>query len=227
MKAMILAAGRGERMRPLTDTCPKPLLKIGAKSLIEYHLEALYTAGIQEVVINHAWLGEQIEKTLGNGEKYGLKISYSPETEALETAGGIVQALPLLENQDNCFVLVNGDVFCDYPFKKLLTFAKHTSIQEKAHLIMVDNPEHHKEGDFYLHNGELSNISNISTDRLTYSGIGLYHMDFFSNLEFGKRALGPLLKQAMYDKRVTGEHFVGSWTDVGTPKRLEDLNKLL
>jgi len=220
MKAMILAAGRGERMRPLTDNCPKPLLKIGSKSLIEYHLHALAVAGIKDVVINHAWLGEQIESAIGNGEKYSLNIRYSPETEALETAGGIIQALPLLKNKDNQILVINGDVFCDYPLQRLVA----KKITDQVHLVMVPNPIHHKEGDFFLNDAYLSEFNENQKPKLTFSGIGLYHIDFFANLDGGKRALAPLLRAAMSNRQVTGELYTGMWNDVGTPERLEQLN---
>lgn len=232
IKAMILAAGRGERMRPLTDSCPKPLLKVKDKSLIEYHLNALAQAGIKDVVINHAWLGEQIEEALGDGKSYGLNIVYSKENEALETAGGIVQALPLLTNPSGEFLLLNGDVFTDYPIANLLDI----KLTAQAHLVMVDNPGHNHRGDFILDNGYLfektdsknkaknASSSNSNKKALTYSGIGRYSINLFSNLTPGKRALAPILKEAMAHKGVLGEHYQGQWTDVGTPERLSILN---
>lgn len=219
---MILAAGRGERMRPLTDTCPKPLLKVASKSLIEYHIEALARAGIRNIVINHAWLGEQIESALGDGKKYDLTISYSREMEALETAGGIIQALPLLDNKEKQFIVINGDIFCDYPLSELT----HLKLKGLAHLVMVSNPRHHLTGDFYLKGGDLAEFAENQDKKLTFSGIGLYHVDFFANLEPGKQALAPLLKAAIERSLVTGEHYTGQWTDVGTPERLEQLNQL-
>ena len=197
MKAMILAAGRGERMRPLTDTCPKPLLKIANRALIEYHLIALQKADITEVVINHAWLGSKIEKFLGNGQQYGLTISYSPEQQALETAGGIIQALPLLTSADNLheqFLVVNGDIFTSYDFAPLLKKQLKQELTSKAHLIMVTNPEHHPEGDFFLSKGRISEqtTDKIKNDKCTFSGIGIYQASFFAGLKAGKRALAPL-----------------------------------
>ncbi len=222
MKAMILAAGRGERMRPLTDNCPKPLLKIGQYHLIEYHLFALKKAGFKEVVVNHAWLGKQIEAALGDGSRYQLKITYSAEARALETAGGIRQALPLLVTaKQPYFLVINGDIFCDYPFERIL----QKKLASQAHLVMVDNPRHHPDGDFYLHNHLLSlTPASATTQRLTFSGIGVYHRDFFATLKPEKQALAPLLKQAISNHQVSGEHYHGQWVDVGTPQRLQQLN---
>jgi len=236
MKAMILAAGRGERMRPLTDTCPKPLLKIADKALIEYHLIALKKAGIKDVIINHAWLGTKIEAYLGNGQQYGLSISYSPEQQALETAGGIIQALPQLlaknssdtsENQTQ-FLVVNGDIFTNFDYSLLL----NKTITAKAHLVMVNNPLHHPQGDFYLSNAKLlDQISNEQsqqlTDRYTFSGIGVYQACFFADLVQGKRALAPLLRKAMQNEEVSGELYQGDWADIGTPERLKELERKL
>jgi len=235
MKAMILAAGRGERMRPLTDTCPKTLLKIADKALIEYHLLALQKAGIKQVIINHAWLGEKIEHFLGDGHQYGLSICYSPEQQALETAGGIIQVLPKLlidkssnepstTEQDQTFLVINGDIFTDYNFSSLI----NKKITTQAHLIMVNNPPQHAHGDFYLRNGKLySEKDNMQsaqqTDKYTFSGIGLYRASLFAGLAPGRRALGPLLKQAMLNGQISGELHQGLWADVGTPKRLEEL----
>ena len=177
MRAMILAAGRGERMRPLTDTTPKPLLQVGGKMLIEYHLEKLKQANITDVVINHAWLGEKVEQALGDGSRYGLNIQYSAEGEALETAGGIIKALPLLGN--GAFIVINGDIFCDYDAPSLLA-----PISGLAHLLLVDNPEHNPEGDFEL--TELGEVQQTGENKLTFSGIGIYHPDLFKKMEKGK-----------------------------------------
>lgn len=216
MKAMILAAGRGERMRPLTDTTPKPLLKIADKSLIEYHILALKKAGINELVINIAWLGEQIKIALGDGENYGVQIHYSDEGEqALETAGGIIKALPLLGDDD--FIVVNGDIWCDYDFSRL-----PTKPQGMAHLVMVDNPQHHPQGDFALHNALLSTEGE---NKLTFSGIGLYRAALFENLAATVQPLAPLLRTAMQQGKVSGEYFQGQWLDIGTPERLAELNQ--
>jgi MurNAc alpha-1-phosphate uridylyltransferase len=218
MKAMILAAGRGERMRPLTDTTPKPLLKVGGKMLIEYHLEKLRDANITDVVINHAWLGEKVEQALGDGSQYGLNIQYSAEGEALETAGGIIKALPLLGN--GSFIVINGDIFCDYDASSLMA-----PISGLAHLILVDNPEHNPEGDFEL--TELGEVKQTGKNKLTFSGIGIYHPDLFNKLEKGKRPLAPVLRGAMDKHFVTGTHFKGMWHDIGTPERLGELDLYL
>ena len=211
MNAMILAAGRGERLRPYTDSCPKPLLKVKGRALIEYHLEALADAGIQSVVINLSWLAAMIEHRLGDGSKFGLQINYSHEKQALETAGGIIQALPLLDDR---FIVVNGDVFTDYDFKRLL------KIKTDAHLVLVDNPEHNPAGDFTL-TDQL--VGNEEQGRLTFAGIAVYRKSFFEGLAPGKRALAPLLRERAGDRRVGGEYFNGEWSDVGTVERLQDL----
>ncbi|MGD8408453.1 MAG: nucleotidyltransferase family protein [Thiohalophilus sp.] len=216
MKAMILAAGRGERMRPLTDQTPKPLLQVGGKALIEYHIESLAAAGIQEIVINHAWLGEKIESALGNGDRFGVSLSYSAEGNALETAGGIIRALPLL---GDVFIALNADIWTDYPLGEL-----PDSPEGLAHLVMVDNPPHHPQGDFVLQNGHL----NIDAGaRLTFSGIGVYRTEMFAGLADGIRPLGPLLREAMQAGKVSGEHYHGQWMDVGTPQRLDELDRQL
>ena len=215
MKAMILAAGRGERMRPLTDHTPKPLLEVGGKALIEYHLTALQKAGVREVIINHAWHGEQIETRLGNGERYGLQIQYSAEVPvALETAGGIIQALSRLGT--NPFIVVNGDIWCDFPLQQL-----PQQLDGLAHLVMVNNPPHNPQGDFCLTDGRLQAEGH---SKLTYSGIGVYHPQLFAGLEPGIRPLAPLLKAAMAKGLVSGEHYGGHWLDIGTPERLHELD---
>jgi MurNAc alpha-1-phosphate uridylyltransferase len=214
---MILAAGRGERMRPLTDQTPKPLLEVAGKPLIEYHIRALVKAGVKELVINTAWLGDQIQTTLGDGSQYQAHIRYSNEGEqALETAGGIIKALPLLG--DEPFIVVNGDIWCDYDF---------TALPDRpvklAHLVMVDNPPHHPRGDFVLQdNGYLALTDH---HKLTYSGIGLYHPDFFKGLQSGVQPLAPLLRNAMQQQNVTAEYYAGQWLDIGTPQRLAELNQ--
>ena len=225
---LLLAAGRGERMRPLTDELPKPLLKIKEKSLLQWHLEALSAAGIQNIVINHAWLGQKIEKALGNGSQFGVEIQYSPEGVALETAGGIRKALPLL-NPDDYFLVINGDVFCpDFPIKKLIEayFAlKGSQNPPLAHLVMVPNPSQHPAGDFYLNHSQVSNLESPGAERLTFSGIGIYHCDLFQDLVIDIPAkLAPLLRAAMQDNKVSGEKYLGPWHDVGTPQRLQELN---
>ncbi|MDM8569703.1 nucleotidyltransferase family protein [Thiotrichales bacterium HSG1] len=211
MKVMILAAGRGERMRPLTDKIPKPLLQVKGKCLIEHHIERLVTSGFNEIVINHAYLGEQIEQTLGNGRRYGAKIVYSPEAIALETGGGIFQALPLLG--DSPFLVVNSDIWCDYPFANLTTLNI-----KLAHLVLIDNPTHNPDGDFHLTQQQVHQTGNPC---LTFSGIGVYHPDLFTNCLKGRFSLVPLLTQAMQIDQVTGEHYHGQWMDVGTPERLK------
>lgn len=217
---MILAAGRGERMRPLTDHTPKPLLPAGGKPLIVWHLEALAAAGFREVVINHAHLGTQIETTLGDGSRWGLTIRYSPEPEgALETAGGIAQALPLLG--ESPFLVVNGDIFCDWDFRRA------PSLQDKlAHLIMVSNPEHHGTGDFSLEGGRVVTAQNEQT--LTYAGIAVFSPAFFKEVPVGQALkLRPLLDAAIAAGTLSGEPHRGRWVDVGTPARLAELDRSL
>ena len=226
MKAMILAAGRGERMRPLTDSTPKPLLQINGKAIIEYHLEALAKAGIHDVIINHAWLGDKIEASLGDGSRFDLQITYSKEGEAgLETGGGILNALPLLG--DDYFIIVNGDIWTDYAFDSF-DGARETFAGNKAHLILIDNPAHHPEGDFFLDNGKLfsdaASITGSNAKKLTYSGMGVYHPSLFDACEPGKFPLAPLLREAMAKGEVSGEYYPGVWSDVGTIERLAELN---
>jgi MurNAc alpha-1-phosphate uridylyltransferase len=216
MKAMILAAGRGERLRPLTDSTPKPLLEVRGKPLIVYHLEALHKAGFNEIVINLSWLGDQIRTRLGNGSEFGVGIEYSEEAEALETAGGILQALPLLGER---FVVVNGDVFTDYDFVALKPAEK--SADRLAHLVLVDNPQHNNAGDFSL---ERTIVGNDGAPRHTFSGIAQYHRSFFDGLAPGKQALAPLLRAAAAEGQVSGELFSGLWVDIGTAERLQRLN---
>lgn len=216
---MILAAGRGERMRPLTDVTPKPLLPVGGKPLIVWHIERLAAAGFRELVINHAHLGHQIETALGAGEAFGVSIRYSPETEALETAGGIANALPLLG--DAPFLVVNGDVYCDFDFTAMPVLGADLD----AWLALVDNPAHHPSGDFVLANGK---AASEGEHRLTFSGIGLYRPSFFAAIPRGAKAkLAPLLRESMAKGRVGGTHFNGRWVDVGTPERLRELDAAL
>ncbi len=218
MKAMILAAGRGERMRPLTDHTPKPLLEAGGRRLIEYHLQALAQAGICEIVINHAHLGRQIEDFLGDGSRYGVQIHYSPEDgRPLETGGGIFHALPLLGPEP--FLVVNGDIWSDYPFARLPR--QPTGL---AHLVLVPNPPFHEDGDFTLEQGR---VGNGETTRLTFSGIAVYHPRLFKECRGGAFPLAPLLRQAADAGQVSGEHFAGQWLDVGTPQRLATLRAKL
>jgi MurNAc alpha-1-phosphate uridylyltransferase len=212
MKAMILAAGRGERLRPMTDTTPKPLLEVRGKPLIVHHLEAVAQAGFDEVVVNLSWLGQRVRDYLGDGSAYNLRIEYSEEPEALETAGGILQALPLLSDS---FIVVNADIFTDYDFALL------KQIDSVAHLVLVDNPQHNTDGDFSL---EQSMVGNNAVPRYTFSGIGRYQRSFFDGLGSGKQALAPLLRNAADDKLLTGELYRGEWFDIGTPERLQALN---
>ena len=224
----LLAAGRGERMRPLTDELPRPLLTIKNKSLLAWHLEALSEGGIQEVVINHAWLGEKIESALGSGSQFNLNITSSPEASALETAGGIRKALPLL-NPSDYFLVINGDVFSpNLPIKQLLdqvSILRSLPNKPLAHLLMVPNPVQHPDGDFYLKDSQVTTEPLVGTEKLTFSGIGLYHLDLFQDLELDAPAkLAPLLREAMTENRVSGEKYIGPWHDVGTPQRLQELN---
>lgn len=204
-------------MRPLTDHTPKPLLSAGGKCLIEYHIEALAQAGFRELVINHAHLGEQIEQKLGDGQRYGVAIRYSAEGQALETGGGIFRALPLLG--DEPFVVVNGDVWCDYPYERL-----RQRTVAWAHLVLVDNPPQHPQGDFVLREGRVYDEEGA---RLTFSGIGIYHPRLFAQCRPGAFPLAPLLRQAMAEERVSGEHYQGYWSDIGTPERLQALDRML
>jgi len=216
---MILAAGRGERMRPLTDELPKPLLKAGPHRLIEYHLYQLADAGFHEVVINVAWLGEKIIEHIGNGEQYGLQIHYSNEgDQALETAGGIVKALSLLGEQP--FVVINGDVWTDYAYAKLKDF----KLSGLAHLLLVNNPGHNLQGDFAI---EHNRVLNQGEQKFTFSGIGVYSPDFFKGMSQGKAPLAPMLREAIERGQVSGEVYQGRWLDIGTPQRLQQLEELL
>jgi len=220
MKAFILAAGRGERMRPLTDHTPKPLLMAGGKPLIIWHLERLAAAGFRKIVINHAHLGERIETALGDGSQWGLRIQYSPEPPgALETAGGIANALPLLGDQP--ILVVNGDIYCDFDFGRFFG-----STVRAAHLVMVTNPAHHAGGDFSL-DGERVIYAN-SKQTLTYAGIGVFSPSFFAGVRSGTvMKLRPLLDNAIRLGTLTGERFAGRWVDVGTPQRLAELDQEL
>ena len=228
---LLLAAGRGERMRPLTDAIPKPLLQVQGKSLLAWHLEALANAGLTQVVINHAWLGEQIEASLGSGKQFGLQIFYSREESALETAGGICKALPLLRANDY-FLVINGDVFTpQFPIQGLIQRVLELRSQDQllAHLVMVPNPPQHPHGDFYLDQTMVRDdgYAGATGAKLTFSGIGIYHHTLFKGLISGQSAkLAPILRKAMADNRVSGEKYLGSWHDVGSPERLAELNKL-
>lgn len=229
MRAMILAAGRGERMRPLTDHTPKPLLPVGGQPLIVWHLQRLAAAGVREVVINHAHLGEQIETALGDGAAWGLRIRYSPEPAgALETAGGIVQALPLLG--DAPFFVLSGDVYVDCDYRALMDAASLAD-GATAFLWMVDNPPWHAGGDFALRDGRLfldEDARNDRRDKLTYANLGVFSPAFFAGLRPGARLpLGPVFKQAIAAGRVRGARYTGLWDNLGTPQQLHALDTLL
>lgn len=223
--AMIFAAGRGERMRPLTDTCPKPLLEAGGKPLIVWQIERLAAAGIETIVVNHAWLGEQIEAALGNGSRWGVALRYSPETEALETAGGIAQALHLIG--DGVFIAVSGDVFCDFDYATLRDRAKAMEARKEAgmHLVMVPNPPFHPKGDFALHGDTLALDGE---PRYTFGNIGLYDKRMFRDLAPGtRRALTPYYRETIAAGRASGELYAGRWENVGTPAQLQALDQEL
>ena len=218
MNALLLAAGRGERMRPLTDDCPKPLLRVGGRALIDYHLDALAAAGIRRVVVNTAWCAEQLHRHVGDGRAWGLEVRYSDEGErALETAGGIARALPMLGPAP--FAVVNADIHTDYPFDRL-----RLPPGRLAHLVLVDNPPHHPDGDFALVDDR---VRATGGPRLTFAGIGAYHPALFSGLPMVPQRLAPLLARAMADGRVSGERYPGTWHDVGTPGRLQALDRAL
>jgi len=218
MKAMILAAGRGERMRPLTDSIPKPLLEAGGKPLIQHHIEALRDAGFIDLVINHAHLGAQIVERLGSGEQLGVRIRYSAEPQgALETGGGIKHALTLLGEQP--FLVVNGDIWTDYPYQQL-----HREPAWLAHLVLVDNPAHNPDGDFQLKGDK---VTGKGKQKLTFSGIGLYRPELFSDSPDAAFPLAPVLQSAMQNGQVSGEHYPGQWMDIGSPQRLSELDREL
>ncbi len=220
MRAMILAAGLGTRMRPLTNHTPKPMLKVAGTPLIEHQVRRLVAAGITEIVINHAYLGEQIEAHLKDGSAFNCSIQYSRESEPLETGGGIFKALPLLVGEGNePFLLVNGDVWLDMDYKNLI----HTQITGLAHLVMVSNPEFNPQGDFYLRDRMLACEDAGGTSTATFSGVSILHPDLFADCTAGIFKLAPLLKKAMATQQVSGELYEGFWLDVGTPERLQDL----
>jgi len=219
MKALVLAAGRGERMLPLTDLVPKPLLPVAGRPLIAYHLEALARAGIHDVVINLAWLGDRLRAALGDGARYGVRIRYSDEgQDALETGGGIFNALPLLG--PGAFVVVNGDTWTDYDLRQLALDAD-VDAGAVARIVLVANPAHNPQGDFGLA-GDV--VVERATERLTYSGIGIYRPQFFAAAQPGKFPLLPLLKRAIAAGSLRGEHYRGEWWDVGSPERLHALD---
>jgi len=227
MKAMILAAGRGERMRPLTDDCPKPLLQVGGRSLLEWHLIALARAGFRQVIINYAWQGAKIPAALGDGARYGLALHYSDEgDQPLETAGGIFKVLSFFEGGN--FVVINGDIWTDFNFKNLPNLDAHA----KAALILVPNPPQHPQGDFVLQhllNAQGEAIANVVTEqqgspRYTFSGIAVYNKNFFTDCKAGKFPLSPLLQAAACSGNVRGQLYQGLWHDIGTPERLKELD---
>lgn len=219
MKAMILAAGRGERLRPHTDITPKPLIQVGKNRLIEYHLFNLASAGITDIIINISWLADQIMETLGDGSNYQLNITYSNEgEEALETAGGIINALPYLG--DEPFIVINGDIWCDYDLTGLI----NKKLEHEAHLVLVNNPEHNVEGDFALEGGL---VKNTGEKKLTFSGIGIYSPALFADTKPGKKALAPILRKKSELNKVSGEIYNGQWVDIGTIERLAQLRSYL
>ena len=226
MKAMILAAGRGERMRPLTDTLPKPLLRVGGKPLIVWHIENLVRAGFTQIVINHAHLGHLIEAALGDGSRFGAHIHYSSEPEALETAGGITQALPLLGKDP--FLVVNGDIYIDYDFSRAREIAMAMRANAElfaAYLVLANNPLHHAQGDFALAH---SKVKLSGKTMLTFTGVAVYQPDVFRDIAPGSKAkLAPLLETLIENDLVRGEHHRGTWVDVGTPQRLATLDRML
>jgi len=218
MNAMILAAGRGERMRPLTDTCPKPLLSVGGSPLIDYHLAALAAAGFARVVVNLAWQGQRLREHIGKGARQGVEVRFSDEGDhALETAGGIAHALPLLGPEP--FVAINGDIYTDFPLQQLTLKAG-----DQAHLVLVDNPDHHRGGDFGLVGDR---VCTGGGSRLTYAGVGVFHPALFADLAPGPARLAPLLQAAANAGALGGQHYRGRWYDVGTPERLRALDAAL
>ncbi|MDX1706597.1 N-acetylmuramate alpha-1-phosphate uridylyltransferase MurU [Pseudidiomarina sp.] len=225
MRAMILAAGRGQRMRPLTDHLPKPLLSVRGQPLIVHHLSKLAAVGVEDVVINHAWLGQKIEAYLGDGQQFGLQIHYSPEPSGgLETAGGIIRALPLLGNEP--FWVINGDIFTDLDFSEL---PDALPVDRDAHLLMVENPGHNRDGDFAVVDG-LLRMRDDGQKNYTFSGIGLYHPAFFADYQAGESrvlALRPLIEKRLSQQRILAHVITAGWTDVGTPERLQQLERRL
>ncbi len=230
-KVIILSAGRGKRMGSLTDTLPKPLLRVGNKSLIEHHLCNLANAGFIDIIINHAYLGQMIETVLGDGKRYGVRILYSRELVALETAGGIVRALSVLNNEvyqessELPFLVINADIYCEIDFSALLPTLEAMEInlgENLAHLVLVNNPNHHPDGDFVLNANQ---VTLTGMKKLTFSGIGVYRPEFFRDVIPGSvTKLAPLLFQAIAAGKVSGQHYSGMWIDVGTPERLNQLD---
>ena len=220
MKAMILAAGKGERMRPLTDQIPKPLLEVAGKPLIAWHLEKLAKANFEDVIINHAYLGKMIEAYVGDGSRWNLKIAYSREGSPLETAGGIKKALPLIGDQP--FLVINADIYTDFNFATI----KNRNLNDcKGHLVMVKNPKQHPDGDFFLQNNQ---IELEGKERLTFSGIAIYQPKIFEDINIEPVAkLAPILKKLIGEKCISGEAYQGLWFDIGTPERLNEVNLFL
>jgi MurNAc alpha-1-phosphate uridylyltransferase len=225
---MVLAAGRGERMRPLTDHTPKPLLEVQGKKLIDWHIDGLLENGFSQVVVNHAWLGEQVVSHLSQAKRTNLNVQFSKELTALETAGGLRQGMSLMK-LDDYFFAINGDVFCpSFPFEKIQGIVQKlrddhpTSL---AYLFLVKNPDHNSQGDFKLE-GSLVKDKDSQGSSLTFSGAGIYHQDLFKSIKIGEVAkLAPILRQAMNEDQVLGELLSVPWVDVGTPERLAELNK--
>jgi len=224
VRAMILAAGRGERMRPLTDRMPKSMLQVNGKPLIQYHVENLVQSGILDIVINHAQFGDQIEGYLGNGKIWGARIAYSPEDEnPLDTAGGIVEALPLLGEEP--FLTVNADIWTDFPFQQLLNLSEdlaNNRANHLAHIVLVDNPAHNAKGDFSLSDDR---VLNEGDSMLTFSGISVFKPEFFKDCVSGSTPLAPMIRQAVSQGQVSGSHYQGLWRDIGTPERLQELRQ--
>ena len=220
MRAMILAAGRGKRMRPLTDKVPKPMLEVNRKPLIQYHVENLVQAGVVDIVVNHAIFGDQIETYLRDGKDFGARIVYSAEgDQPLETAGGIVKALSLLGEAP--FLTVNADIWTDFPFQQLLNLSGDIS-SHLAHIILVDNPAHNPEGDFSLSENRVLNEGDLM---LTFSGISVFTPEFFKGCASGSKALAPMIRQAASHGQVSGSHYKGQWRDIGSPERLQELRQ--
>ena len=221
MRAMILAAGRGERLRPLTDTLPKPLIPVAGQPLIVHHIRRLAASGINDIVINIAYLAEKIYKALGDGHQFGVTLHYSFEASVLETGGGIFRALPLLGNKP--FLVINGDVWTDYPLSLLMALPL-----KLAHLVLVNNPPHHPDGDFYWCDNHIVSpaIATQNENKLTFSGLGVYHPDLFNRCNSGAFRLAPLLHDAVEKALVTGEHYQGTWIDIGTLERLQQAMQL-
>ena len=227
MRAMILAAGLGTRMRPLTDHCPKPLLKANGKALIEYQIERLVKAGIKEIVINHAYLGQQIEDFIGDGQQWGANICYSPEPdgEPLETGGGIFKAMNLVSPDGQPFLVVNGDIWIDLDYGQLITDWEKSEGhgQDLIHLVMVNNPSHNPSGDFHL--TATGRLEENGSNKCTFSGVSVLTPDLFAGCKQGAFKLAPLFKDAMKQQRASGQHYSGYWLDVGTPARLNELEQ--